>query len=109
MSIGSQFKGLDMEELIGKPLKAKDDAKIMFDQLITEYFQEVEFEKQKKIRNDQFDYTKENENPDEIIINKDINIDAPLHAIVPIPHLQIDPNYVEFDMEIKESKPDENS
>lgn len=75
-----------MEELIGKPLKAKDDAKIMFDQLITEYFQEVEFEKQKKIRNDQFDYTKENENPDEIIINKDINIEAPLHTIVPIPH-----------------------
>ena len=35
MSIDSQFKGLDMEELIGKPLKAKDDAKIMFDQMIT--------------------------------------------------------------------------
>lgn len=107
MSINSQFKGLDMEELIGKPLKAKDDAKTIFEQ--TEHIQEVEFEKQKEIRNDQFDYTKENENSDETIINKDINIDAPLRTIVLIPHLQINPNYVEFDMEIKESQPDENS
>ena len=34
MSIGDKFTGLDMEELIGKPLKAEDDDKIMFEKMI---------------------------------------------------------------------------
>lgn len=44
MLIGDKFTGLDMEELIGKPLKAEDDAKIMFEQMIKEYSKEVELD-----------------------------------------------------------------
>ena len=44
MSIGEKFTGLDMEELIGKPLKAEDDAPKRLDQSTAEFIKEVGFD-----------------------------------------------------------------
>ena len=82
MPIGDEFTGLDMEELIGKPLKAADEAKKNLDQSTAEFIKEVEFDEQ---------HTK-----------------CPLLSLVPISDLHIDDINVEFDMEIKESQSDEN-
>ena len=83
MPIGDEFTGLDMEELIGKPLKATDEAQKRLNQSTAEFIQEVGFDDQ---------HTK-----------------CPLLSLVPIPNLHIDDINVEFDMEIKENKTDENS
>lgn len=82
MPIGSQFKGLDMEELIGKPLKAADEAQKRLDQSTSEFIKKVGFDGQ---------HTK-----------------CPLLSLVPISNLHIDDINVEFDMKIKESQSDEN-
>lgn len=82
MPIGDKFTGLDMEELIGKPLKAADEAKKRLDQSTAEFIKEVGFDDQ---------HTK-----------------CPLLSLVPIPNLHIDDINVEFEMEIKDSKTDEN-
>lgn len=82
MSIGDKFTGLDMEELIGKPLKAADEAKKRLNQSTEEFIKEIGFDDQ---------HTK-----------------CPLLSLVPIPNLHIDDINVEFDMEIKESLSDEN-
>lgn len=82
MSIGDKFTGLDMEELIGKPLKAADETKKRLNQSTEEFIKEIGFDDQ---------HTK-----------------CPLLSLVPIPNLHIDDINVEFDMEIKESLSDEN-
>lgn len=82
MSIGDKFTGLDMEELIGKPLKAADEAKKRLNQSTEEFIKEIGFDDQ---------HTK-----------------CPLLSLVSIPNLHIDDINVEFDMEIKESLSDEN-
>lgn len=82
MSIGDKFTGLDMEELIGKPLKAADEAKKRLNQSTEEFIKEIGFDDQ--------------------------HIKCPLLSLVPIPNLHIDDINVEFDMEIKESLSDEN-
>ena len=46
MSIGDKFTGLDMEELIGKPLKAADEAKKRLNQSTEEFIKEVGFDDQ---------------------------------------------------------------
>ena len=83
MSIGDKFTGLDTEELIGNPLKAADEAQKRLDQSTSEFIKEVGFDDQ---------HTK-----------------CPLLSLVPIPNLHIDDINVEFDMEIKENKTDEDS
>ena len=82
MSIGDKFTGLDMEELIGKPLKAADEAQKRLDQSTVEFIKEVGFDEQ--------------------------HFKGPLLTLVPIPNLHIDDINVEFEMEIKDSKTDEN-
>lgn len=71
-----------MEELIGKSLKAADDAQKRLDQSTSEFIKEVGFDDQ---------HTK-----------------CPLLSLVPISNLHIDDINVEFDMEIKKSQSDEN-
>lgn len=46
MSIGDKFTGLDMEELIGKPLKAADEAKKRLNQSTEEFIKEIGFDDQ---------------------------------------------------------------
>lgn len=78
MSIGDKFTGLNMEKLIGQPLKVTDEA-----QNTADLIKEGGFHEQ--------------------------NIQCPLLTLVPIPRLHIDDVDIEFNMEIKESKTDENS
>ena len=82
MSIGDKFTGLDMEELIGKPLKSTSEAQKRLDQSTAEFIKEVGFNEQ--------------------------HIKGSLLSLVPISNLHIDDINVEFDMEIKDSKTDEN-
>lgn len=83
MTRDDKFTGVDMEELIGKPLKVTDEAQKVLDQITVEFIKEVGFDNQ---------HTK-----------------CPLLSLVPIPSLHIDDVDIVFDMEIKESQTDEKS
>ena len=83
MSMGDKFTGVDMEELIGKPLKVTDGAQKQLAQSTADFIKEAGFDEQ--------------------------NIQSPLLSLVPMPSLHIDDVDIEFDMEIKESQTEENS
>lgn len=83
MSIGDEFTGLDMEKLIGQPLKSTSEAQKVLDQTTVELIKENGLDEQ--------------------------SIQCPLLSLVTIPRLHIDDVDIEFDMEIKESQTDEKS
>lgn len=109
MSIGGQFTGLDMQQLIGAPLTAAADASIQLAHSTASFINEVGFDSNNKIRTANFGFTKKTENIDGSHNNDEMNVDVPLLAIVPIPNLQIDEVNVLFDMEVKESEKSESS
>ena len=109
MSIGDQFKGLDMKNLIGGPLTAAAEASILLARSTANFINEVGFDADKKTRTVLFKYTKQEPTPDGNIDNREMSIDVPLLAIVPIPNLQIDEVNILFDMEVKQCEKSESS
>lgn len=109
MSIGEQFSGLDMKNLIGGPLTAAADASILLAQSTADFITQVGFDKESKTRTVQFKFTKQEPDPDGNVSNNEMGVDVPLLAIVPIPNLQIDEVNVLFDMEVKQSERSESA
>jgi len=109
MSIGEQFKGLDMKNLIGGPLTAAAEANLLLARTTAGFINEVGFDESKKARSVLFKFLKQEPTEDGNMIVQDMSVEVPILAIVPIPNLQIDEVNVLFDMEVKQCEKSESS
>ena len=107
MSIGDQFKGLDMSNLIGGPLTAAAESSVMLAKSTAEFINAVGFDSESKTRNVFFKFHRSTPDPDGNISKQEMGVEVPLLAIVPIPNLQIDEVNIMFDMEVKQSSRNE--
>jgi len=108
-SVGDQFKGLDMKNLIGGPLTAAAESSVLLARNTADFINDVGFDSEQKTRNVLFKYQRNLPDPDGNVSNQEMAIELPLLAIVPIPNLQIDEVNVVFDMEVKTSERSEDS
>lgn len=107
MSVSDQFKGLEMEQLIGAPLGAAADASMQLAQSTKEFIHKVGFDAKGQVRTETFSYQKPGVNKDGIEQMEEKQVEVPMLAIVPIPNLQVDEVNINFDMEVKQSEKQE--
>lgn len=109
MALGEEFKGLPMESLIGAPLTAACDSNLKLARTTAEFIDSVGFitEKDgtKTVRTAQFAYNVMTDKG----VEKKVDIDVPLLAVVQIPSLKVDMVDITFDMEIKTSEQSKES
>ncbi len=109
MAIAEQFAGLDMEQLIGSPLRAAAGASKQLADSTAEFINRVGFDETGKLRTVAFAYQKHSVNEDGTSNLDEMKVDLPMLAIVPIPNLQVDEVNILFDMEVKQSEKQESS
>jgi hypothetical protein len=109
MSIGQQFQGLPMDQLIGSPLSAAADASIRLANSTADFINKVGFDADGNVRNVAFRYEKRSTNDDGTSNLDEMKVDVPMLAIVPIPNLQVDEVNILFDMEVKQSERSETA
>ena len=109
MAIADQFAGLDMEQLIGAPLRAAADASSLLADSTAEFINRVGFDNKGNVRTVAFGYYKRSVNEDGTSNLDEMKVDVPMLAIVPIPNLQVDEVNILFDMEVKQSEKQESS
>lgn len=109
MAIAEQFAGLDMEQLIGAPLRAAADASTQLANSTADFINRVGFDKEGKVRTVAFGYQRRSVNEDGTSNLDEMKVDIPMLAIVPIPNLQVDEVNVLFDMEVKQSERQESA
>jgi hypothetical protein len=109
MSIGAQFAGLDMENLIGGPLSAASNASVKLARSTADFINSVGFNPDMSARTMLFKYEKSDMDPLGNPVRNEMSLQVPLLAIVPIPNLQIDEVNILFDMEVKECEKAESS
>lgn len=107
MAIAEQFAGLDMEQLIGAPLRAAADASTQLANSTADFINRVGFDREGKVRTVAFGYQRRSANEDGTSNLDEMKVDIPMLAIVPIPNLQVDEVNVLFDMEVKQSEKQE--
>lgn len=103
MGISDQFSGLNMEQLIGSPLKAAAEAQVKLTQSTADFINKVGFDEDGKTRTVSFQYEKPVVNDDKKVDIETMKLDVPMLGIVPIPNLQVDEVNVLFDMEVHEN------
>lgn len=109
MAIAEQFAGLQMDQLIGAPLRAAADASVQLATAAADFINSVGFDAEGKVRTVAFGYQKRSVNEDGTSNLDEMKVDVPMLAIVPIPNLQVDEVNVLFDMEVKQSERQESS
>lgn len=109
MAIAEQFAGLQMDQLIGAPLRAAADASTQLANSTADFINRVGFDGEGKVRTVAFGYQKRSVNEDGTSNLDEMKVDIPMLAIVPIPNLQVDEVNVLFDMEVKQSEKQESS
>lgn len=109
MAIAEQFAGLQMDQLIGAPLRAAADASTQLANSTADFINRVGFDNAGKVRTVAFGYQKRSTNEDGTSNLDEMKVDVPMLAIVPIPNLQVDEVNVLFDMEVKQSEKEESS
>lgn len=109
MAIAEQFAGLNMDQLIGAPLRAAADASSLLANSTADFINRVGFDGTGKVRTVAFAYQKRSVNEDGTSNLDEMKVDVPMLAIVPIPNLQVDEVNVLFDMEVKQSEREESS
>jgi len=109
MAIAEQFAGLQMDQLIGAPLRAAADASIQLARSTAEFINNVGFSDDGKLRTVAFGYQKRSVNDDGTSNLDEMKVDVPMLAIVPIPNLQVDEVNILFDMEVKQSEKQEST
>lgn len=109
MAIAEQFAGLDMDQLIGAPLRAAADASTQLANSTADFINRVGFDKEGKVRTVAFGYQRRSVNEDGTSNLDEMKVDVPMLAIVPIPNLQVDEVNVLFDMEVKQSEKQESA
>lgn len=109
MAIGDKFSGLDMQNLIGGPLRAAADASMQLADSTASFINKVGFDENGNTRKASFQFEKKSFNEDGTTNEDEMKIDVPMLAIVPIPNLQVDEVNILFDMEVKESEKSESA
>lgn len=109
MAIAEQFAGLQMDQLIGAPLRAAADASTLLANSTADFINRVGFDGEGKVRTVAFGYQKRSANEDGTSNLDEMKVDIPMLAIVPIPNLQVDEVNILFDMEVKQSERQESS
>lgn len=109
MAIAEQFAGLQMDQLIGAPLRAAADASVQLAQSTADFINQVGFDNQGNLHTVAFGYERRSPNEDGTSSLDQMRVDIPLLAIVPIPNLQVDEVNILFDMEVKQSEREESS
>lgn len=109
MSIAEHFAGLQMDQLIGAPLRAAADASALLANSTADFINRVGFDAQGKVRTVAFGYQKHTANEDGTSNLDEMKVDVPMLAIVPIPNLQVDEVNILFDMEVKQSEREESA
>ena len=109
MAIAEQFAGLQMDQLIGAPLRAAADASTLLANSTADFINRVGFDGAGKVRTVAFAYQKRSVNEDGTSNLDEMKVDVPMLAIVPIPNLQVDEVNILFDMEVKQSERQESS
>lgn len=109
MAIAEQFAGLQMDQLIGGPLRAAADANAHLAGSTAEFINKVGFDANGRVNMVSFGYQGRSVNEDGTSNLEEMKVDVPLLAIVPIPNLQVDEVNILFDMEVKESVKSESS
>ena len=109
MAIAEQFAGLQMDQLIGAPLRAAADASTQLANSTADFINRVGFDGEGKVRTVAFGYQKRSVNEDGTSNLDEMKVDVPMLAIVPIPNLQVDEVNVLFDMEVKQSERQESA
>lgn len=109
MAIAEQFAGLQMDQLIGAPLRAAADASTLLANSTADFINRVGFDGNGKVRTVAFAYHKRSVNEDGTSNLDEMKVDVPMLAIVPIPNLQVDEVNILFDMEVKQSEKQESS
>ncbi len=109
MAIAEQFAGLQMDQLIGGPLRAAADASTQLANSTADFINRVGFDGAGKVRTVAFGYEKKSVNEDGTSNLDEMKVDVPMLAIVPIPNLQVDEVNILFDMEVKQSERSESS
>lgn len=108
MAIAEQFAGLNMDHLIGAPLKAAADASTQLANSTADFINRVGFDNEGNVRNVTFGYQSRTVNEDGSSNLDEMKVAVPMLAIVPIPNLQVDEVNVLFDMEVKQSEKKES-
>lgn len=108
VSMGDQFKGLPMADLIGGPLKAACDSQIMLAKATADFINTVGFQsdgsgKESSVRTAKFMYTKMLQEDNGKVTPYKAELNVPLLSIVKIPCLAVKKVNVTFDMEVKSS------
>lgn len=109
MAIAEQFAGLQMDQLIGAPLRAAADASTQLANSTADFINRVGFDNDGKVRTVAFGYQRRSTNEDGTSNLDEMKVDIPMLAIVPIPNLQVDEVNVLFDMEVKQSEKQESA
>lgn len=109
MAIAEQFAGLQMDQLIGAPLRAAADASTQLANSTADFINRVGFDNSGKVRTVAFGYQRRSTNEDGTSNLDEMKVDIPMLAIVPIPNLQVDEVNVLFDMEVKQSERQESA
>ena len=109
MAIAEQFAGLQMDQLIGAPLRAAADASLQLANSTADFINKVGFDNGGKVRTVAFAYQKRSTNDDGTSNLDEMKVDVPMLAIVPIPNLQVDEVNILFDLEVKQSERQESN
>ncbi len=109
MAIAEQFAGLQMDQLIGAPLRAAADASNQLANSTAEFINRVGFDANGNVQTVAFGYQRRSVNEDGTSNLDEMKVNVPMLAIVPIPNLQVDEVNILFDMEVKQSEKQESS
>ncbi|WP_084516190.1 DUF2589 domain-containing protein [Desulfovibrio cuneatus] len=114
VSMGDQFKGLPMGDLIGGPLRAACDSQIQLANATADFIKAVGFIPNKDggmgpVRTACFQYTKMIQGSDGTVTPYKAELNVPLLAIVKIPCLAVKKVDITFDMEVKSSFSEKSS
>ncbi len=115
VKMGDQFSGLDMESLIGGPLKAVCNAQTMLAASTVKFIEDVGLEAPdangvRKVRTTAFSFTRNAlTDKGESFGTEEVSMNVPLLSIVKIPSLAVDTVDITFDMEVKSSESSESS
>lgn len=103
MAIAEQFAGLQIDQLIGAPLRAAADASLQLADSTADFIRRVGFDGTGKVRTVTFGYQRYGVNGDGTGNLDEMQVAVPMLAVTPIPGLQVDEVNLDFDIEVKQS------
>lgn len=104
MAVTEQFAGLDMEQLVSAPLAAAVEAGIRLAGETAQFIKTVGVDEQGHVRNAEFRYMRHFIDEAGEDVSREMQVDVPLLAIVPVPNLHIDEVNLLFDIEVRQSE-----